>query len=121
MREEIILMNIFERENWYEKEIDRLMAENNELRQVMKRIDSVNDLMFDVLCRTAHALKGEPKPLEEQKLHDLPDIAQKYKTALELIAQDKIGYGHMGCGEPTAVAKIAQESLEKQWPTPPAQ
>lgn len=36
--------------------------------------------------------------------------------ALERIAQDKVGYGHLGAGSPTAVAVIAQKALKSVLP-----
>jgi hypothetical protein len=100
-----------------------------------RKIDEIGDTPVDSLVKPTFAEQCEvvakclpPAPFKDcvialhaemlEKIESLREdrewqIKQNVKmfTALEQIAKDTIGYGHMGYGQPTAVALVAKAAM----------
>jgi len=118
-----------------QEEVDRLKQRETEL---LKDLEDESNLATEFLLRAEKA-EAKVKELEEEADKQADYIrslqvensdylqgkkqsqatAQRLRAALESIAKDKIGYGHMDAGRPTFVAKIAQQALTE--PTKPGE
>ena len=91
---------------WLLEHLELVRAERDAYKQEVEEEHAVLNRLTDLLTGVAKGLKGEPPELTLHGWSDLPELAQKWRTALEKIASGELA------SQDIRMREVAQEALK---------